>query len=102
MDFKHLASKIGFDEEDFMALVALFITTTLADLDKIKQGVFTNHPEDASAAAHSIKGAAGNMGFDDMFALAKEMESQAKAGRLENFDTYIRDLETQIKGLNTN
>ena len=99
MDFKHLASKIGFDEEDFMDLVALFITTTLSDLDKIKQGVSTNHPEDAAAASHSIKGAAGNMGFDDMFALAKKMEAQAKAGRLDNFDVYILDLETRVRAL---
>lgn len=99
MDFKHLASKIGLDEEEFMELVELFITTTLSDLDKIKQGVSTNHPEDAEAAAHSIKGAAGNMGFDDMFALAKEMESQAKAGNLENFDAHVLDLETRVRAL---
>jgi HPt (histidine-containing phosphotransfer) domain-containing protein len=102
MDFKYLASKIGFDEEEFMELVELFITTTLSDLEKVKQGVFTNHPEDAAVASHSIKGAAGNMGFDDMFALAKKMEVQAKAGRLENFDAYILDLETKVKGLVTN
>ena len=77
MDFKHLASKIGFDEEDFMELVALFITTTLADLDKIKQGVCTNHPEEASAAAHSIKGAAVNLGIDEVFELAKGIELRA-------------------------
>jgi HPt (histidine-containing phosphotransfer) domain-containing protein len=99
MDFKHLASKIGFDEEDFMELVELFITTTLSDLEKIKQGVSTNHPEDAAAASHSIKGAAGNMGFDYMFALAKKMEVQARSGSLENFDAYILDLETRVRAL---
>lgn len=99
MDFKHLASKIGIDEEDFMELVELFITTTLSDLEKIKQGVLKNSPEDAAAASHSIKGAAGNMGFEAMFDLAKKMEFQAKAGSLENFDAYILDLETQVRGL---
>lgn len=99
MDFKHLASKIGIDEEDFMELVELFISTTLSDLDKIKQGVFNNCPQDAAAAAHSIKGAAGNMGFDLIFALAKKMEFQAKAGSLENFNAYILDLEKQVRDL---
>ena len=99
MDFKHLASKIGLDEEEFMELVELFITTTLSDLDKIKKGVGENHPKDAAAASHSIKGAAGNMGFDDMFVLAKKMESQATEGNLENFDAYILDLETQVRAL---
>ncbi len=99
MDFKHLASKIGIDEEDFMELVELFISTTLSDLDKIKQGVSNNCPEDAAAASHSIKGAAGNMGFDLIFELAKKMEFQAKAGSLENFDAYIIDLEKQVRDL---
>jgi histidine phosphotransfer protein HptB len=102
MDFKDLASKIGIDDEDFMELVELFITTTLSDLDKIKQGVATNKSEDAAAAAHSIKGAAGNMGFEAMSELAKKMEHQAKAGSLENFDLYIIDLETQVNELKTN
>jgi HPt (histidine-containing phosphotransfer) domain-containing protein len=102
MDFKQLASEIGIDDEDFMELVALFITTTLSDLAKIKQGVSENRPEDAAAASHSIKGAAGNMGFGEMFALTKKMEFQAKEGNLENFDAYIIDLETQVKGLETN
>ena len=41
-------------------------------------------------------------GFDDMFALAKKMESQAKTGSLKNFDSYVLELETQVKGLTTN
>ena len=102
MDFKYFAAKIGIDEEDFIELVELFVTTTVSDLAKIKQGVLVNHTQDAAAAAHSIKGAAGNMGFENMSALAQKMEFQAKAGSLENFDAYILDLETQLKELTTN
>ncbi|MCP3939976.1 MAG: Hpt domain-containing protein [Desulfobacteraceae bacterium] len=102
MDFKHLASKIGLDDEDFMELVELFITTTLSDLEKIKQGVAANRIEDVVASSHSIKGAAGNMGFDDIFTLTKKMESESKAGSLENFDAYILDLENQVMEITTN
>jgi len=101
MDFKHLASRIGLDEEDFMELVELFITTTLSDLAKIKEGVKNNCHQDAASASHSIKGAAGNMGFDAMFTLAKKMEMQAKTGNLENFDAYIKELETRVAKLTT-
>ena len=36
MDFKELGSRLGIDEDDFMELVELFISTSLGDIDKIK------------------------------------------------------------------
>lgn len=96
MDFKDLASNLGVDEDDFIALADLFIATTRADMDKIKKSVLDNNPADAAAASHSIKGAAGNLGFKDIFTLAREMEMQAKEGILDGFAANIRDLETMV------
>ena len=100
MDFKDLASRLGFDEDDFKELVELFITTTLSDIDKIKTGVQQDNSQDAAAASHSIKGAAGNLGFDNIFTLAKDMELLARQGNLNNFETYITDLENRVNALN--
>ncbi len=101
MDFKVLWERLGIDQEDFMELVELFITTSLSDIEKIKKGVANNNPADAAAASHSIKGAAGNLGFEDISSLAKDMEMQAKKGSLENFDTYINDIENSVNALNS-
>ncbi|MCF6248546.1 MAG: Hpt domain-containing protein [Desulfobacula sp.] len=100
MDFQDLASRLGIDDEDFMELVELFVVTTLSDIEKIKKSVQKKNCHDASAAAHSIKGAAGNMGFNDMFELAKTMEMQAREESLDGFDAYITDLEAQVNSLN--
>ena len=100
MDFKDLASRLGIDEDDFQELVELFVTTTLSDIEKIKKGVQEGNSQDAAAASHSIKGAAGNLGFDDIFTLAKDMEMQAKQGSMDNFEDYIRDLENGVNALN--
>ncbi|MCK5162847.1 MAG: Hpt domain-containing protein [Desulfobacula sp.] len=100
MDFKDLASRLGIDEDDFQELVELFVTTTLSDIEKIKKGVQEGNSQDAAAASHSIKGAAGNLGFDDIFTLAKDMEMQAKQGSMDNFEDYIRDLENGVSALN--
>ncbi len=101
MDFQDLASRLGIDEEDFMELVELFVTTTQSDLDKIKKGMGENNSQDAAAASHSIKGAAGNLGFDDMFELAKTMEMQAKTGNLDGFDGFVADLAAKLNKLPT-
>ena len=100
MDFNDLASRLGIDEEDMKELVELFVTTTLSDIEKIRKGISDNNPADAAAAAHSIKGAAGNLGFDEIFSMARDMEMQAKKGSLENFDGYISDLENKVNALN--
>ncbi|WP_022664834.1 Hpt domain-containing protein [Desulfospira joergensenii] len=99
MDFKGFAARLGIEEEDFLELVELYVMTCRADIEKIRQGILLGVPADAAAAAHSIKGAAGNLGFEEMAGLAQKMEIQARAGSLENFKTYISDLEKQITGL---
>ena len=100
MDFKNLASRLGLDEDDVIELVELFVTTTLSDIDKIKKGVREGNSQDAAAASHSIKGAAGNLGFDELYTLAKDMEMQAKNGSLTDFELHISDLENRINVLN--
>lgn len=99
MDYKHLADQLDMSEEEFSELAALFVTITRADLKKIRQGVSNDNPSRAAAAAHSIKGAAGNLGFTHMADLAKKMEALANAGNLDNFDVYIMDLETRVEAL---
>ena len=99
MDFKDLASKLGFDEDDFMELVDLFVTTTLSDIEKIKKSVRQGNSQDAAAASHSIKGAAGNLGLNELFTLAKDMEKQARQGSLADFEIYVSDLENRTNAL---
>ncbi len=96
MDFNDLATRLGIDEEDIKELVELFITTTLSDIEKIRKGISDNNPADAAAASHSIKGAAGNLGFDEIFSIAGDMEMQAKKGSLDNFNVYVNDIEDRV------
>jgi len=100
MDFKILASRLGLDEDDFNELVGLFITTTLSDIDKIKKSVQESSSKGAADASHSIKGASGNLGFDDIFQLTQKMEMQALNGSLDNFEEYLHELENGVNALN--
>lgn len=99
MDYKYLADQLDLDESEFLELVALFVDTTRTDLEKIHQGVSSGDFSRAAAAAHSIKGAAGNLGFTHMADLAEKMECAANSGSFDNFDTYITDLEIRVDAL---
>lgn len=89
VQFELMASRLGMDRAEFMEFIQLFVSTTRAELDKIRQGLVHGAAKDAAAAAHSIKGAAGNLGFMDMFDLAQTMETQAKAGLLDEFGDHM-------------
>ena len=99
MDFKALGARLGLDEQDFMELVELFVTTTIADIEKIKTSLAEASPADAAAASHSIKGAAGNLGFEAIADLALDMEMGAKSGSLDSFESWVADLESQVLAL---
>lgn len=96
MDIKELSSNLGIDEEDFIELAQLLIDTTLNDIDKIKTSLAADDAQGASMAAHSIKGASGNLGFMELSDIAKEMEMEAKAGQLDNFEDLLRKTDTAL------
>lgn len=99
MDFDVLASRLGIDREDFIELAELFVTTTQGDMDKIRRAISAANPSDAASAAHSIKGAAANLGFENMADLAMKMEFQGKDGSLDGFDTHMDDMEKMLLGV---
>ncbi len=99
MDFEYLASRLGLDKEDFLELSELFVTTTQADLEKIRKAMADSDSSAAAAAAHSIKGAAANLGFEAMAELAKTMEFKGKDGSLEGFDAHVAELEGHVQAL---
>lgn len=77
MSLKELAENLGIDEEDFRELVQLFIDTTLSDLDKLLESINEEDYNKAKDAAHSIRGAAGNLGFMDIWESASACEKAA-------------------------
>lgn len=99
MDFDRLASRLGIDSEDFMELLELFVTTTETDMEKIRMAVDDENPKDAASAAHSIKGAAGNLGFEDMAEVAKIMEFQGKDGDLTDFEKHLNKLNGMLQAI---
>lgn len=77
MNFRELAKNLGLEEDEFLELVELFIETTSSDLAKLESAISNRAKEQLVEAAHSIKGAAGNIGFGDIHELAKKIEMNA-------------------------
>ena len=83
MDFGEMAQDLGLETEEFCDLVRVFIEATTSDLDTLESAISAGSEEQALAAAHSIKGAASSLGFDDAGLLAKKIEMNAKRSLLQ-------------------
>ena len=70
MNIKTLSDRLGLDEEDFLVLLDLLISTAQTDLEKLRESVKNNEMDVTVNLAHSLKGSAGNLGFMD-FSQAK-------------------------------
>ncbi|MFZ5776109.1 MAG: Hpt domain-containing protein [Thermodesulfobacteriota bacterium] len=72
----------GEDEEILAELLTLFRESSLADLNKIKEGIAREDPRGMADAAHSIKGAAASLGIEAIRKVAAEIEQTGRTGQL--------------------
>lgn len=63
-------------------MATLFKSETPRRLQAIKEGLEARNASGVMEAAHALKGASGLMGARIVFALARDMETGAKAGSL--------------------
>ena len=106
MDFGKMAQDLGLEADEFCDLVRVFIEATTSDLEALESAVSAGAAEQALAAAHSIKGAAASLGFDDASLLAKKIEMNAKRsilqGSLEDASGIRKEMNTISVALEEN
>lgn len=99
MNLNDLADDLGLDMGEFGELAAIFIETTVADLDRMREGTREGDCVIVARAAHSIKGAAGNLGFSSLHDTARGLEMKAKGNDLEGTAAMISDLADELARL---
>lgn len=83
MNFKKMSEKLGLEEDEYLELVELFIETSKSDLKNLQSAINNKNIEMIAGIAHSLKGAAMNLGLDYFLKLAKSIEKTASDGELE-------------------
>jgi HPt (histidine-containing phosphotransfer) domain-containing protein len=104
MNLKGLADHLEMEEEEFLELIELFLDTSASDLNHLQSAADKGEGLNAVKAAHSIKGAAANLGMTEIYELAKKIETEAQGNRLDRTPEWIlnlrRLLEQVAEGLN--
>ena len=96
MNFEKLAGEIGFEKEDYLELIELFINTTTSDIDKLKTAINNGDSNAAEKAAHSIKGAASSLGLTEISNEAKKIEYAGKEGQGTITALSVYELEAML------
>ena len=99
MDFKELASDMELDEEEYLDLIKLFIQVSKSDLDILLRAIKGGCAEKAAAAAHSIRGASGNLKLVNLHETAKQIEEKGRQGVLEGAAESAHLLTEELKRL---
>ena len=97
MDFRNIGPFLGIDTDEAEELGRLLADHLASDLKKIRQGIRDNDAASIAFIAHSIKGAAGNLGFKRLPGLAAVMETRARSGRVDGFDDLLLEMQTLLE-----
>ena len=82
MDVKGLSENLGLEEDEFLDLVELFVETSASNLNDLEKALESGDAEGVVKASHSLKGAAGNLGFQEIYEFSKNIEMNARQGTL--------------------
>jgi HPt (histidine-containing phosphotransfer) domain-containing protein len=78
MDFESLAADLDLSLDEFIGIVAIFITVAERDIQKMETAYDRDDAGGVASAAHSLKGSSGNLGFRNMSEIARDVENGAK------------------------
>jgi len=77
-------------------IINLLLTTSVADLDKLNEAIQTGDMDAIVASAHSIKGASGNLGFNDLSQVAAKAEQDAKDGKTDSLEATAQAIMDEL------
>ena len=101
MNFKELGANLGLEEDEYRELIELFVTTGSADFQNIQSGLSKSDADQVMRSAHTIKGAAGNLGLLDVSDVAKIIEESAGNNQLDGLESAVANLKQHFEAIDT-
>ena len=99
MDINQLARDLNMDPELCRELLALFIDNSQKELAEIREALSQQDFTRASRLAHSLKGAAVNLGLNEIAGQAQSIETASKTRDSETVDAVSGQVLSGINEL---
>ncbi len=99
MNFCEMAENIGLDEQDFREMAELFVSVGVTDLEKLRDACASRNCQGVVMSAHSLKGASANLGFTEIYEIAKRVEAEARVQKLDGADEAIGEIAQKLESI---
>ena len=96
MKLEELAENLEMEEDEFVEMTDLFVKACLSELMKLQAALEKREALRVAKYAHSIKGAAVNLGFMEIFDAAKKMEMEACDDRLNEANEMVQKIRGEV------
>ena len=101
MNIKELSENLGLEEDEYMEMLDLFLTSGGAELSRVEQALKEANALLVHEAAHSLKGSAGSLSIDNIFELARDIDDKSRQGILTGLDELAQKLRCAYDELAT-
>ncbi|MBF0518497.1 MAG: response regulator [Nitrospirae bacterium] len=92
-------NRVGGNVKLLQKLISRFSETQADVITRIKSAIDNKDTETAVREAHTLKGLAGNIGADEMFNLAANLEGILNKGETQRLPQTIEETEMELKNL---
>ena len=97
LDHSEMASEIGIKPKHIPMLIGSFIDESKSIMQKLNDSIQAKDFENIKLHAHSIKGSAGNLKFNEIYEMAKEMELSAMESNTDfDYDAYFKAINLGV------
>ena len=99
---KEIADRLGFDEEDVIVMISLMFKGLDDHLKKLNEAIQQKDFDRIFSEAHSIRGAAANIGFETIANFCNIIENSARDKSWIDYETYydaLVDAIEDVKGI---
>jgi HPt (histidine-containing phosphotransfer) domain-containing protein len=102
MKYRKLADQLGLEADEYFQLVELFLDVSNTDLNALEGAFEKGDTKQVTDAAHSIKGAAINLGLNEISDIAKEIEYKARQDDMEGAPDAVKAIREMLAHINDN
>ena len=95
LNFEEMALAIGLKAKHIPMLIGSFMEESVGILASLQNAVDSDDFEAIKTHAHSIKGSAGNLKFNEIYEMAKEMELSAGNSKSDfDYASYLQAIKS--------